>query len=394
MTGWFSPLLRIEGWFDPIRLPEGWFDTEFIQAAAGGSYTLSDLGNIASAEALGGISLAAVLSGIGNIASQEAIGSPSIAASLGSLGAITSGEAFGPLAISLNLQPAGIPSQETFGNISITLELQLIGIASEEAFGTITIELVGNVEIEIGGKPMKLLNQLIGRKVLILGFNGAIAAAEEDLWDASQDWLPFAAAVTLDISSGSAADIMTSGTGAWSLQLIGLDAAGKLQTEDIALNGQTAVVSTKAYLRLLGAEVLSVGTGLKNAGIIYIADSVVTQTAGVPSDLTKLCGWIAVGMNRTMSGFYTIPVGAGSYKFKQLYLTARAQIVTYYLLTRTYGGIWIYQMPFTLAAGSDRDHRPEYEFHFAERTDLKIRAIAAVTGGVGSAHMVLEKIPG
>jgi hypothetical protein len=238
---------------------------------------------------------------------------------------------------------------------------------------------------------MTLLEQLTGKSVLVLGFNGAIANAEEDLWDASQDWLPFAAAVTLDVSSGSAADVLTSGTGAWTLRLIGLDADRKLQTEDINLNGQTAVVSTKAYLRLLGAEVIAVGTGLKNAGIIYIADSVVTQTAGVPSDLTKLCGWVAIGMNRTMSGFYTVPMGV-TYRLRQLYMTARAQIVTHYLLTRTLGGVWIYQMPFTLAAGSDRDHWPGYEFDFLPGTDLKIRSIAAVTGGIGSAHLALERV--
>lgn len=352
---------------------------------------------IPSEEAFGTPTIAPALppidiSDLGGVASAEAFGTPSFALSLGFVG-IPSEEAFGNPILELTLALQGILSAEAFGNAAISLNVDFVGIASEEAFGIPTFQPYVEPGFEIGGKPMNLLNQLVGRKVLVLGFNGAIANAEEDLWDASQDWAPFASAVTLDVSSGSAADA-AAGTGARTQRLIGLDADGKLQTEDVTLNGQTAVVSTKAYLRLLGAEVLTVGSGGKNAGIIYIADSVVTQTAGVPSDLTKLVGWIAIGMNRTMSGFYTIPVGAGSYKLKQLYLTARTQIVTYYLLTRTNGGIWVYQMLFTLAAGSDRDHRPEYEFTFAERTDLKIRAIAAVSGGVGSAHMALEKIPG
>jgi hypothetical protein len=238
---------------------------------------------------------------------------------------------------------------------------------------------------------MTLLEQLTGKSVLIIGYNGSIGTAEEELWPASQDWMPFDAAVTLDVSSGSPTDVFSTGTGAWTLRLIGLDADLKLQTEDINLNGQTAVVSTKAYLRLLGAEVIAVGTGLRNTGIIYIADSVVTQTAGVPSDLTKICGWIAPQMNRTMSGFYTVPMGM-TYRLKQIYLTCRTQIVTNYLLTRTLGGVWVYQMIFTLAAGSDRDHWPAYEFDFLPGTDLKIRSFAAVSGGIASMHMALERV--
>lgn len=49
----------------------------------------------------------------------------------------------------------------------------------------------------------------------------------------------------------------------------------------IALNGQTAVVSTNTYLMVTQLEVLTVGSGGANAGVIYAG--IGTITTGVPA---------------------------------------------------------------------------------------------------------------
>ena len=154
---------------------------------------------------------------------------------------------------------------------------------------------------------MDLLTNLFGNQVLIRGRNSTIGTAWEELYDYDQplDWPTIlAAAAKVDIISSSAADT-AAGTGARTLRLVGLDASYKLQTEDIALNGQTAVTSVLSYLRLLGAENQTVGSGGVNAGDIHIVKTGTSAwTAGVPNTVTSALLKIPIGFGRGMSGLF------------------------------------------------------------------------------------------
>jgi len=84
------------------------------------------------------------------------------------------------------------------------------------------------------------------------------------------------------------------------VQIVGLDAAYNEVTEVLALNGQTAVTSTKQFFRINGMQVLTDTP----TGAIYFGTGVVT--AGVPANVY---GFIAAGDNTQLAAFYTVPAG-------------------------------------------------------------------------------------
>lgn len=229
----------------------------------------------------------------------------------------------------------------------------------------------------------------IDSPVHVYGYNPNTNTTEEDTWDASQAWLPFAAAVQLDISSGSVNDVMTSGSGAWQVRIFGLDANYAPLAETINLNGQTAVVTAGYYLRVYGIEVIAAGTGKLNAGIIYAADAVVTQTVGVPSDLTKLAAWIEVGKNISHNGFWTAPAGK-DYIVTSMVLTCRAQITQFNVYQKLYNGLWMTLYSYALANPQGLYIPFDRAIDVPAKSDLRIANISGVAGAIATCSVFLK----
>lgn len=120
----------------------------------------------------------------------------------------------------------------------------------------------------------------------------------------------FPTAFALDVSSSSATDT-AAGTGARTVEIAGLDFNGLPLLETVTLNGQTVVTTTKAFWRVFGAQVLTVGTNRRNAGDIYIVKTGTggTYTSGVPGTLTSALIKILINENYGSSGFFTAPRG-------------------------------------------------------------------------------------
>lgn len=173
---------------------------------------------------------------------------------------------------------------------------------------------------------MNMTKRFFGRYPTIMG-KGVIGTSKLNVYDLIQDldWASiFSTAAALDISSSSANDA-AAGTGARTVTVYGLDSAGKMQTETIALNGQTAVTTTKTFWRVFGIQVATAGTGRKNAGDIYaVKTTTSTWTAGVPDTLTSAAVKILAGENFGTSGMFTAPAGQ-FYSLSKLYVGARAQ---------------------------------------------------------------------
>ena len=135
------------------------------------------------------------------------------------------------------------------------------------------------------------------------------------------------AAYTLAVVSDSAVDINTSGTGAWTVAVNYLDSNYIGWNAIFALNGLTAVTvplsitnaqnpsvtlpaaAINNCLRINGTEVITAGTGLANAGNIYVYDNSSTLTSGVPQTASKVYDCILVGDNIDSTSNYTIPAG-------------------------------------------------------------------------------------
>lgn len=145
------------------------------------------------------------------------------------------------------------------------------------------------------------------RVVTFSGYNADVDTIWVPIWADGSLSFP-AAATVMKISSSSAADVNTSGTGAWTVLISGLDANYNEISETVALNGQTAVNTVNSYLRVNGFVVATAGTGLTAAGNIYAGTGVVT--AGVPATVYE---YIPLGWNARQTAVYTIPAGYTGY---------------------------------------------------------------------------------
>lgn len=150
--------------------------------------------------------------------------------------------------------------------------------------------------------------QITGHRMVVFsGYNTDIDTTWETIWADGTLTFPTVATV-LSISSTSASDVDTSGTGAWTVLISGLDASYNEISETVALNGQTAVSTTHAYIRINAFSVTAVGSGGTAAGDIYAGSGVVT--AGVPATAYD---FIPNGWNARQTAVYTIPAGYTGY---------------------------------------------------------------------------------
>lgn len=133
------------------------------------------------------------------------------------------------------------------------------------------------------------------------GYNSAISTAYEDVWSPGGTLSLLSAADTMNVSSASADDkgTPTAGTGARTIRLVGVDGSYNVITEDVTLNGQTAVATTSSFLRVYRAYVLTAGTGGVNAGAITIEDD---------GGSTTQCS-IPAGYGQSEMAIYTIRAG-------------------------------------------------------------------------------------
>lgn len=109
------------------------------------------------------------------------------------------------------------------------------------------------------------------------------ADTTEDIWAAGGSRVIQTAAQTLNISSASANDTL-SGTGAWYVQIQGVDGNYDLVTETITLDGTTTVTSTNQFLEINRARTVFHGSSRYNEGAITITGATTADTlAQIPA---------------------------------------------------------------------------------------------------------------
>lgn len=211
------------------------------------------------------------------------------------------------------------------------------------------------------------------RPVVVFGFNGDIDSATETIWPGG-GLLPFpSSAIQMSVSSASANDT-SSGTGARTVYISGLDANHNEVSETVTLNGQTAVTTVNSYLHINDAYVASAGSGNSAAGSIYIGTGVVT--AGVPATVYDI---IAFDYNKRVTGNYTIPAGYTGYLVQGLFSTGQAggsNAVTGRLMIRGTNDIRLTIAIVTLNNGA-ADYKFELPVAIPEKTTLEAQAFGA-----------------
>lgn len=140
------------------------------------------------------------------------------------------------------------------------------------------------------------------------GANPAIAASstEDITFSGTINWLTAATTVRVK-SGGNVADVDSTGAGARTITVIGLDENWNDVEEDIVLAGASAsTVTTTTFIRVFRAYVKTTGTytGV-NTGNIVIENG----TGG--TDLIT----IGAGQGQTETSIYTVPLGKTAYIF-------------------------------------------------------------------------------
>lgn len=139
-----------------------------------------------------------------------------------------------------------------------------------------------------------------------LGFNGDIDGTAEDLWPTGGTYIYPAAEMQMEILSSSPNDD-AGNTGIQSVTLYYLDDTFTEKTEDITLDGTTAVTTTATDIyRVQSLRAKTVGTSGAAAGTITLRHL---------SD-TPIYATIETGATRSRLGLWTVPAG------KVLYITS------------------------------------------------------------------------
>lgn len=166
------------------------------------------------------------------------------------------------------------------------------------------------------------------------------------------------------------------------IKVQGLDANYLEIEEDIALNGQTQVVTTKEYLRIFRAYVLTAGSNGGTAGTVYVGTT--GATAGVPAVIYASFG----SANQTQMAVYTVPASKKLYVDDITFtaaLSAADHSVTAKFKTREVATN-TFRTQFIQVMQSDNNVSPfNYPLAIPAKTDIECRAVASTTNNQVSA---------
>lgn len=225
------------------------------------------------------------------------------------------------------------------------------------------------------------------RAVTVFGYNPDLDQTEETVWPDGGLTPHPATAISMSVSSTSAADDVSS-TGARTLLIEGLDNDYREISEVVTLDGQTPVQTVKLFRRINFLSVVSTGTGLANAGTLYVG--VGTVTAGVPA---TIYGIIAPGYNNSTTAHFTVPANFTAYLVQGLLSAGQpggsSEIIGRLLTTGTDG------IRHTAAVVAINNGAAPYPFPFPikilEKTDIEAAAVGKSNNNAVSAmfNMVL-----
>jgi hypothetical protein len=194
--------------------------------------------------------------------------------------------------------------------------------------------------------------------------------ASEDVWEAPTVlWVPPTTARLHDLVSTDANDT-AAGSGARTIRVFGLDAAGVLLEETVILNGVTPVATANTYTMIYRMLVLTGGTGGENAGTI-------TATAQTDGTITAQ---INATVSQTNMAIYQIPASTVGYLVSWYFgiLGGTNADVDFALMQKSPAAdsVWLpVQIHGAQASGTSHvSHDIEYPIAFAAQTLLKVRA--------------------
>ena len=208
------------------------------------------------------------------------------------------------------------------------------------------------------------------------------AAAAEDIWVGGGTYTWPAAAAATTIVSGSAADA-AAGTGARTVEVIGLTTGMVLARETVTLTGVAAVTLATAFMRVLDVRVRSAGTGQTNAGLLTVA--IGGTTAGL----------VPIGAGRLNAALYSVPADRSAYLSNVTFGAGAvtAGYLTGSLFVRPPGEAWQLLRLVEVSTGAPGRYVVDFDglLYLAPQTDVRLSVAASVDNMVayGSLSLML-----
>jgi hypothetical protein len=215
------------------------------------------------------------------------------------------------------------------------------------------------------------------KSIFKFGNNTSVGNTLETVWAEGGLYSYLTSASVLKVSSSSTADT-SAGTGARTVQLFGLDTNYDEINETVTLNGQTAVNTTKEYLRINRMVVRSAGTGGANAGVIYAGTG--TVTTGVPANVYASVNGIT-GANQSLMALWTVPAGYTAYILQYDISNGTTSntpaVCKMVLAIRPYGEVFQSKDVKSLTTGMHVEETFSIPLKVEEKSDIEVRAISS-----------------
>lgn len=209
------------------------------------------------------------------------------------------------------------------------------------------------------------------------GNNTTVGNSLETVWAEGGLYSYLTTATVLKVSSSSTADT-SAGTGARTVELFGLDTDYNEINETITLNGQTAVNTTKEYLRINRMIVRSAGSGGANAGVIYAGTG--TVTTGVPANVYASVNGVT-GANQSLMALWTVPAGYTAYILQYDISNGTTSntpaVCKLILAVRPYGEVFQSKDVKSLTTGMHIEETFPIPIKIEEKSDIEVRALSS-----------------
>lgn len=206
------------------------------------------------------------------------------------------------------------------------------------------------------------------------GFNSLVQNVEETIWSEGGIYYHPTGATQLQVASTSDDDTGNEGDGARTIELQGLDENYNPITEEILLDGTTAVPTTKSFLRINRGFVKTAGDNEVATGIIRAGTGTVTN--GVPANVYLR---IDPADGQTLMCVWTVPAGYTAYLLQNnvtCFTEANNKFGIVRLISKQPDGVYRTQDKHTVVNSQNAVEYP-VPVSFPEKTDIEMRAIAS-----------------
>ena len=171
-------------------------------------------------------------------------------------------------------------------------------------------------------------------------------------------------AVAVELVSDNAQDTNTTGTGAWTVSITGLDANWDQLTEIVEMNGLNPVTTQNTFIRVYRMRVVSAGSSGREAGLIDA-----TQDSNIVARIDPEFD------GATLQCAATVPAGKTAYVVNMTLSAGKANKAGLArFMVRPYGGVFGVQDIIEFFQGSYIAQQPPIPFPIPEKSDFRIDA--------------------